>query len=242
MGIISDSVTRRKNMKAEDGSVTRVERAAHHNYQEDLNICGFVAPIVTPSDRLRELKGDMTVDAFADACHIQTREAQILLENPELEPTAQQLLTTAYSFHVSILWLLGYHTHRENGTRDFDRELISLISRRNAAEDQVYRIKQKDRFRNLFLDTITKRVYQLNLQIAQTAARAVATEHHPLSAGDLYSLRGSPVYVEYENGEGEWGLCRGENIITETKELPIEDNGYSFSAYLLPNTSPTLYL
>lgn len=240
MGIISDSINKRRNLRSDDGAVTRAERAEHHNYQEELTAFGFVSPLVLPSDRLQELKGDMTLDEFANACHIKTREAEILIENPEMEPTTQHLLTTSYVFGVSVLWLLGYHTSKENGTRHFDRELLSLISRRNAAEDQAYRIKQKDRFRNLFITNISKRVYQLNLQISQTAARAVATEHYPLSSGELYGLKGTPVYVEYDNGEGEWGLCRGESIVTESKELPVEENDYTFRAYMLPNTRPVL--
>ena len=176
MGIISDSINKRRNLRSDDGAVTRAERAEHHNYQEELTAFGFVSPLVLPSDRLQELKGDMTLDEFANACHIKTREAEILIENPEMEPTTQQLLTTSYAFSVSVLWLLGYHTSKENGTRHFDRELLSLISRRNAAEDQAYSIKQKDRFRNLFITNISKRVYQLNLQISQTAARAVASD------------------------------------------------------------------
>lgn len=132
MGIISDSINKRAEPAFRDGAVTRAERAEHHNYQEELTAFGFVSPLVLPSDRLQELKGDMTLDEFANACHIKTREAEILIENPEMEPTTQQLLTTSYAFGVSVLWLLGYHTSKENGTRHFDRELLSLISRRNA--------------------------------------------------------------------------------------------------------------
>ena len=214
MGIISDSINKRRNLRSDDGAVTRAERAEHHNYQEELTAFGFVSPLVLPSDRLQELKGDMTLGEFAKACHIKTREAEILIENPEMEPTTQQLLTTSYAFGVSVLWLLGYHTSKENGTHHFDR--------------------------NLFITNISKRVYQLNLQISQTAARAVATEHYPLSSGELYGLKGTPVYVEYDNGEGEWGLCRGESIVTESKELPVEENDYTFRAYMLPNTRPVL--
>ena len=68
----------------------------------------------------------------------------------------------------------------------------------------------------------------------------MATAHYPLSSGELYGLKGTPVYVEYDNGEGEGGLCRGEAIVTESKELPVEEYDYTFRAYMLPNTRPVL--
>ena len=36
MGIISDSINKRRNLRSDDGAVTRAERAEHHNYQEEL--------------------------------------------------------------------------------------------------------------------------------------------------------------------------------------------------------------
>ena len=62
LGYISDLM---RGKKQPTGEATAEELQSHHCYTTDLMSDGFVSPMVLPNDRLRELKGDMSVEEMA---------------------------------------------------------------------------------------------------------------------------------------------------------------------------------
>ena len=236
MGIIFPS---KKSKHDEDEPISLNELKQYHRYGADLIADGYVSPIVTPYDRLKELKGNDTVGDMASYCHIPAKELDALLENNYLEPTVRQLLSISVAYHVSVFWLLGYHTRKQSTTFIADKIILNAITQRNAAEQTLYKIKKKGFIGDFFRSTVEKRVRKFEVRVASTAARLVAMEHLPLAEEELYLLRGQPVFIEYTNRTPEWGIVGKDRITTATQSLFIDDSGDLFQAYQTPNFALT---
>jgi len=238
MGIITDSI--RGKGKENTGEATRDELLAHHCYGEDILADGFVSPLVLPYDRLQELRGTSSVIEMANLCHLPTREMELLLNYDYIEPTARQLMSISRAYHVSVLWLLGYHTARDKTLTGHDSAMLAAIGKRNAAEAARNRVSTKGAFADAFRLFADARVRKYNLQVSNTAARIIATEHLPLSEKELCQLNGQPVYVEYTSGGAEWGLVVNDTILTSNMTLQLEKNGEHYKAYQTPGNARTL--
>lgn len=238
MGILTDTL--RGKGKINTGEATREELLAHHCYGEDILADGFISPLVLPYDRLQELRGTSSVVEMANECRLPTREMELLLNYDYIEPTARQLMSISRAYHVSVLWLLGYHTAREKTLSGHDSSMLAIIGKRNAAEAARNRIVQKGALADAFRLFADARVRKYNLQVSNTAARIIATEHLPLSEKELCQLNGQPVYLEYTAGGTEWGLVVNETIITANMTLELEKNGDYYNAYQTPGNARTL--
>lgn len=234
LGYISDFM---RGNKQPTGEATAEELQSHHCYTTDLMSDGFVSPMVLPNDRLRELKGDMSVEEMANICKMPTRELVILLDHDYLEPTARQLLSISRGFHVSVIWLLGYHTAQKAYSVSNDLAMLSLIGRRNAAEESQYRDRSGGFLEGLFLGNLANRIQKWNLQVYNLAARHTAMEHLPLTNEELYKMTGQPAFLELSNGEVAWGIVRKEDIVTATGTYDILNNGDQYQAYITPDTA-----
>lgn len=239
MGFITESI--RGRGKATTGEATRDELLAHHCYGEDILADGFISPLVLPFDRLQELKGTSSVIEMANICHLPTREMELLLNYDYIEPTARQLMSISRAYHVSVLWLLGYHTSRDKSLNSHDGAMLAVIGKRNAAESARNRVTQKGALSDIFRLFADARVRKYNLQVSNTAARIIATEHLPLSEKELCQLNGQPVYVEYTAGGAEWGLVVNDTILTPNMTLELEKNGDYYKAYQTPGRAQTLH-
>lgn len=196
---------------------------------------GFISPIVLPSDRLHTLMDGNSVDWFSRETKLSVREIDILLKHDEIEPTATQLISISHAFNCSVIWLLGYHTSFEPFSITNDTRMITLLSRRNAAEASQYRDTSAGFMQDIMLSFLSKRLTKYNLAISNLAARHVAMEHLELSNEELYVLFGHPVYLELPNDESCWGLVFDEEIATPQGMMAISANGQKYSAYLTPN-------
>ena len=136
MGFTTDFLRRKKSPS---GDITNDELKSHHSFQNDLLADGFISPIVLPSDRLQTLMDGNSVDWFSRETKLSVREIDILLKHDEIEPTATQLISISHAFNCSVIWLLGYHTSFEPFSITNDTRMITLLSRRNAAEASQYR-------------------------------------------------------------------------------------------------------
>lgn len=232
MGFATDFLRRKKSPS---GDITNDELKSHHSYQNDLLADGFISPIVLPSDRLQTLMDGNSVDWFSRETKLSVREIDILLKHDEIEPTATQLISISHAFNCSVIWLLGYHTSFDPFSITNDTRMITLLSRRNAAEASQYRDTSAGFMQDIMLSFLSKRLTKYNLAISNLAARHVAMEHLELSNEELYVLFGHPVYLELPNDESCWGLVFDEEIATPQGMMAISANGQKYSAYLTPN-------
>lgn len=219
------------------GEPTKSELETMHRYRGDVLADGFVSPLVLPCERLKDLQGDDSVSMMADRCHIPTRELAVLLENDWLEPNARQLYSISRAYGVSILWLLGYHAAMDLTFSGGDRALMNTINKRNATEMTLNRVKQKGILGDLFKHIIERRLHRHNLAVTNMAARLIAAQHLPLSEQELYLMCGQPVFIEYPDGEMEWGLVEKGTIHTVSSTLDIADSGAAYQAYQTPDTA-----
>ena len=192
LGYISDFM---RGNKQPTGEATAEELQSHHCYTTDLMSDGFVSPMVLPNDRLRELKGDMSVEEMANICKMPTRELVILLDYDYLEPTARQLLSISRGFHVSVIWLLGYHTARKAYSVANDMAMLSLIGRRNAAEESQYRDRSGGFLEGLY--KITGQPAFLELSNGEVAWGIVRKEDIVTATGTYDILNNGDQYQAY---------------------------------------------
>lgn len=223
-----------------NGEPTREELLRYHAFDGDILAEGYVSPIVLPKMRILELKGSNTFREMAAKCKVSAFELETLCNHDYLQPTMSQLLSLSWAYEVSVMWLLGYHTHKERHLGSRDNTFLALISRRNAAESAAKRIKRKGVLADFFVALAARRVLKLNLAVSSCAARTTALEHIPLSNAELMLLVGQPVYVVLRGQvEGEWGLCEGLTIYTLKGLKDISMNGEDFLVFLTPDVAST---
>lgn len=212
----------------------------HHCFGGELMADGFIAPIVLPKNRIQELLAEDSMNEMVRKTGITELDIERLLRHDFLEPSHAQYMALSRAYHVSVFWLMGYHTYREHRMDGKDRAISVKLAERNAAENRRYTItKEKGMFGEYIRERLEKRVAKLSLDIANLAARITAKEHLPLSDEELYILDAHPVFLEYSRGDSCWGLCKGDQIITVYGTEEIEQNGEKYHAYLTPNTAIT---
>lgn len=231
MGIIIDLVRNRD--KSDPYALTPTELEAYHIYKDELLADGFVSPIMLPSDRIKSLRGSLSIADMADKCHMTPRDLQILMDNPHIEPNPRQLTSIALAYDVSVFWLLGYHTDG-NRIGSADREIMQAISSRNDAEASMHRLKDTGFLREVIAQIIQNRINKRTMEVARIAAHITAREHCPLTEEQIYLLEGQPVFIEYANETTGWGIACSNGIVTANEHLHITDLGSSFSAFLTP--------
>ena len=210
----------------------------HHCFGGELLADGFVAPIVLPKNRIQALLAEDSMNEMVRKTGIAELDIQRLLQHDFLEPSHGQYAALSRAYHVSIFWLMGYHTYREYRMDGKDRAISVKLAERNAAENRRYTMtKEKGVFGEFVRGRLEKRVTKLSLDIANLAAHITVKEHLPLSDEELYILDTHPVFLEYARGDTCWGLCKGDQIITVYGTEEIEQNGEKYNAYLTPNTA-----
>lgn len=211
------------------------EAARHHVYGDELLLDGFVSPLVLPSVRLRELKGDSTMSMFADETGLSEAELDFLLENEQMEPTTNQLMTISKKTGCSIMWLLGYHVPPERHIGDGGSEIFVALAKRNAAEATLAKTSGDGFINGLMKQHAQRRVADANLKISAAAAKIVAKEHYPLEEVELEYLHGQPVYVEFEDeAGGAWGISATDHIMMVDGPLSLVGNGTDYQVFLTP--------
>lgn len=70
-------------------------------------------------------------------------ELKCLIDHPDSEPTATQLIKLSVAYKVSVPWLLGYHTSRDCLNEPIHSALITAIVRRDAIDATARRLKKK---------------------------------------------------------------------------------------------------
>lgn len=232
MSIIKNAF--KKKQSPEEAFNERLKK--YHVYGDELIFQGCVAPIVTPSERLNSLKGNMETLEMANKCHMDENELQLLLDTDYAEPSAYQLMSISNAFGVSVLWLLGYHTDRNRNSIMDEGLLIPLITQRNSIEADLYSRKEKGFLKNAARKMRMSRIDKAQTAVLAEATRLVAKEHFPLDDEDIYQMIGRPVFVEFKTGQTCWGLCAGEEILVASgTPLPVDRNGYEYEVYMCPN-------
>ncbi len=232
MSLILNARGKRATAKA-----VAAENVKHHVYGRAPFAEGFVSPIVLPSDRLRDIRGDMDLQQFASYTGLSEFELDYLLSNDNVEPTEKQLMTLTNQTGLSVMWLLGYHVPPEKQPRNGDSEIYIAIGKRNAAEDTLRKLPPSGVLNGFIRSNVSKRIEAADREVASAAARIVARLHHPMDNRDIMWMKGQPVYVEFLGaapGEGVWGISTGSAILTENGELALTENQESFYVYQTP--------
>lgn len=218
--------------KAQKGN-TQEKTSYHHYYGTEIMLDGYISPLVMPRNRLLELKGQESIVDFSQRCHISIEEMEFLLDNVNVEPTPTQLASISFWCNVSVLWLLGYHTTKQNSGAANNQTLLALLGRRNAIEKTLLHSNERGAWGEICRRTTRKRLESLNMEIGNLASRHIVKEHLPLSEADLSALCGQPVFVE--QGENHaWGIVINDYIITMYGKQLIENNEETYYAYLTP--------
>ena len=165
-------------------------------------------------------------------------ELKYLIDHPDSEPTATQLIKLRVAYRVLVLWLLGYHTSRDYLNEPIHSALVAAIVRRDAIDATARRLKKKGFMASYNQEKVRGRSREADLRIRLLATELTQSEHFPLSTTELELLHGRPVWVEPcgESTEcGIWAIC-GEKTLyaAEGYCFQFDHNGDRYSSYLLP--------
>lgn len=194
--------------------------------------------MVLPVDRLRELReeAELTAQDLAVFTGLSDAELDWLFANEYAEPTPLQLMTLSKKTNSSILWLLGYHAHRELELATGDTEIYIAISKRNVIESTLAKAVGSGIINGLIHNVAERRAHDANLAVAATAARIIAKQHFALGDREIKWLAGQPVYIEFSAQDAcAWGISGGTYIMTEKGKLTLLGNGTDYNVFLTPS-------